>query len=285
MAEAPLPDETQEFLLTPRQILTSNKPALVAAWKKLDRSGFEFDSKTDYQLALLRRHYSWSDEPGCTPRVARNGPQLASTTSNELPRQLTAFPPSSHVSSSPPNTPISFKQAVTGAGKSHLPSAQSDQLKTRAAQTKLPPKKHQPQEPASRHKPREVRQYNTQLQQLNRDLRNHEDAIEDLARSARSKNLVLYGVPEEVDGVKLDVQSLVSGVKDLMDSTQRLGRLPTNPSKPRPLRFCFNTLRSKHEFLSCNAKALRENLGIRCDDDLTRKQQQQREELSADFLN
>lgn len=41
--------EVQDFLLTPRQILCS-KRRFVAAWRKLDRSGFEFDSKTDYQL-------------------------------------------------------------------------------------------------------------------------------------------------------------------------------------------------------------------------------------------
>ena len=128
-----------------------------------------------------------------------------------------------------------------------------------------------------------MRQYNTQLQQVNRE--KHEDAIEDLTRSARSKNLVLYHFPEEIDGIKVDVQSLVKNVEgSLIDSTQRLGRLPTKHGKPRPLRACFTTLRSKHEFLT-HAKELRETLGIRCDDDLTRKQQQQREELSADFLS
>lgn len=58
-------------------------------------------------------------------------------------------------------------------------------------QIELLPKKHQPPKPASKHKPRDVRQHDTQLQQINRQLKKHEDTIEDLARSAKSKNLVL----------------------------------------------------------------------------------------------
>lgn len=63
-----------------------------------------------------------------------------------------------------------------------------------------------------------------------------------------------------------------------IDSYQRLGGHSAKRRNPRPVRLCFNTLKEKHEFLSI-AKDLRK-LGIRCDDDLTRMQKQQREELS-----
>ena len=97
--------------------------------------------------------------------------------------------------------------------------------------------------------------------------------------------MVLYGVPDTPNGhkdaavIEIDFQSLMEG----LDSSQRLGRSFAEHGKPRPLRVCFNSLTSKHEFLS-RAKELREKLGVRCDDDLTRLQQQRREELSADFL-
>ena len=62
----------------------------------------------------------------------------------------------------------------------------------------------------------------------------------------------------------------------------RLGKPSPEGSKPRPLRLRFRSQTDKHDFVVM-AKALR-TMGIRCDDDLTRAQQKEREDLSADFL-
>ena len=102
--------------------------------------------------------------------------------------------------------------------------------------------------------------------------------IEKLSRLSKAKNLVMYGVPEEkVDG---NLSSLMGPDGDV-DSFHRIGMPSAKCSKPRPIRVCFKTLDSKHEFLKI-AKDLRPG-GIRLDDDLTRLQQQEREQLSADF--
>ena len=58
----------------------------------------------------------------------------------------------------------------------------------------------------------------------------------------------------------------------------RLGRYS---SKPRPLLVCFTSDKEKHAFLK-HAKTLRQ-AGVRCDDHLTRLQQQERQVLSEDL--
>ena len=90
--------------------------------------------------------------------------------------------------------------------------------------------------------------------------------------------MILYGCPEELPDGMLSSLMVPEGE---VDSFHRLGRPSAKCSKPRPIRVCFKTLDSKHEFLKL-AKGLRSH-GIRCDDDLTRLQQQEREQLSTDF--
>ena len=62
---------------------------------------------------------------------------------------------------------------------------------------------------------------------------------------------------------------------------QRVGKLLTGKQKARLLRVTFNSLYVKHQLLS-HAKDLRE-AGIRIDDDLTRKQQDERQTFDSDF--
>ena len=64
-------------------------------------------------------------------------------------------------------------------------------------------------------------------------------------------------------------------------TTEEYGRLGRPSSKPRPLLVCFASEKEKHAFLQ-HAKTLRQ-AGIRCDDHLTRLQQQERQVLSEDF--
>ena len=63
-------------------------------------------------------------------------------------------------------------------------------------------------------------------------------------------------------------------------AVQRLGR--TVGERPRPLHVTFACVSEKHCFLQYSSDLRVED--IRIDDDLTRKQQQEREELSNDFV-
>ena len=61
----------------------------------------------------------------------------------------------------------------------------------------------------------------------------------------------------------------------------KCGRLGRPSSRPRLLSVYFTSLEEKHALLK-HAKTLRQ-AGIRCDDYLTRQQQQERQVLSEDF--
>ena len=155
---------------------------LVAAWTKLDRSGFEFDSQVDYQLALLQRHQTWSDEVGYTPKVIPDGLHRPATAEEGFSDRLAAFPPVSPVavlSSSPPSSRKSFKQAVIAPLKSHPLPATSSQLEKRLAHTELILKEHQ-----------------LTFKALDRK-------AEALERASRKLYLVLYNVPDEDDTQEL----------------------------------------------------------------------------------
>lgn len=123
-----------------------------------------------------------------------------------------------------------------------------------------------------------MRQHSTQLQHMSNTLEKHQNLIGQVGRAAKSKNLVLYGVPDAPEGNQATNEAQDGGGHSL----HRLSRYSAKQSKPRPLRLCFPTLQLKHQFLT-RAEEFRA-LGIRCDGDLTRKQQQQRDDQSADFL-
>ena len=61
----------------------------------------------------------------------------------------------------------------------------------------------------------------------------------------------------------------------------RLGTFRPDQKRPRPIRVHFKTLSDKHTFLKY-AKHLKQ-VNLRYDDDLTRFQQKQRQDMAADF--
>ena len=61
----------------------------------------------------------------------------------------------------------------------------------------------------------------------------------------------------------------------------RLGTFRPDQERPRPVRMQFNSMNDKHIFLK-HAKHLKE-VNLRYDDDLTRLQQRQRQDMAADF--
>ena len=61
----------------------------------------------------------------------------------------------------------------------------------------------------------------------------------------------------------------------------RLGKYCPDQNRPRPIRVLFKSMDDKHTFLK-HAKHLKE-VNLRYDDDLTRLQQKQRQDMSADF--
>jgi len=61
----------------------------------------------------------------------------------------------------------------------------------------------------------------------------------------------------------------------------RLGTYCPDQNRPRPIRVLFRSMNDKHTFLK-HAKHLKE-VNLRYDDDLTRLQQKQRQDMSAGF--
>ena len=135
-------------------------------------------------------------------------------------------------------------------------------------------------------------QYEHRLAAVELAFKEHEDRLrvldqkaEAAARESNKLYLVLYGVSEELQD-ELDeatiayerLNSIVPEAVNIHVGYQRLGR-PS--SKPRPLHVKFASDEEKHGFLK-HAKTFRQ-AGIRCDDCLTRQQQQERHILSEDF--
>ena len=138
----------------------------------------------------------------------------------------------------------------------------------------------------------------TQLDQIERQMACHADQLEQLDRTNRKLNLVLYNIAEnpcdtkDRDACARDVEAnplleklIWSNQQSTMTSGliefQRIGRISASKQKARPVRFRFDTDRAKHMFLA-HAQELRQ-AGIRVDDDLTRHQQQERRSLDSDF--
>ena len=116
---------------------------------------------------------------------------------------------------------------------------------------------------------------------------------------ARVQQLILYNVPEfngsspigeanssaEAEMGQL-VDSSTGWPEEITGSSQsfileRLGKLVPRHDRPRPLRITFANEVQKHGSLKCS-KEFRA-AGIRPDDDLTKSQQKQRNDLSGDF--
>ena len=136
---------------------------------------------------------------------------------------------------------------------------------------------------------------------MQQTLRDHQKRLEVLDRQAeqveqesRKLKLVVYNVPDVAElksarGPTVDLTPFEEHIRphlsnDLdVSNTEWLciGDFSESQSKPRPLLVAFKTNDEKHLFLK-SAKALRQN-GIRCDDYLTRMQQEERKQLTEDF--
>ncbi len=167
---------------------------------------------------------------------------------------------------SPERTPTpakSFKEAVASPAR----SSDCNNYDNRLAEVELSLKEHK-----------------QRLQELDRK-------AEDLDREKRQLNLTVYNVPETTEKDDYGVERFCSLLDKCMPDGRhcegadwgqvRLGRHCPDQERPRPIRVVFKSLDDKHTFLK-HAKHLK-TVSLRYDDDLTRLQQQQRQDMAADF--
>ncbi len=222
-----------------------SKPELQKEWRKVDCSDFEPVAKFDLLAAVL-----------C--RLLRGASDLDSAQSQ----------PSNSTSpvASPTNTPTpakSFKEAVASPAR----SSDCTKFERRLAEAELSLKKHK-----------------ERLQEL-------DGRAEALERENRKLNLVVYNVPDTADEDDHGTETLDSLLckcmpddppyEGLVWGQSRLGTFRPDHERPRPIHIHFNSLSDKHAFLK-HAKHLKE-VNLRYDDDLTRFQQRQRQDMAADF--
>jgi len=114
---------------------------------------------------------------------------------------------------------------------------------------------------------------------------------EALDRGKRQLNLIVYNVQETAEEDDNGVEAFLSLLDKCMPdgsncegaqwAQSRLGTYCPDQNRPRPIRVLFKPMDDKHTFLK-HAKHLKE-VNLRYDDDLTRLQQKQRQDMSADF--
>jgi len=211
----------------------------------VDCSDFEPVAKPDLLAALLHR-------------LLRGARDLDSAQSQ----------PSSSASpvASPTNTPTpakSFKEAVVSPAR----SSDCNNFEKRLAEAELSLKEHK---------------------QRFRELDRKAEALD---RGKRQLNLIVYNVQETAeedgDGVEAFLSLLDKCMPDGSNcegaqwAQSRLGTYCPDQNRPRPIRVLFKSMDDKHTFLK-HAKHLKE-VNLRYDDDLTRLQQKQRQDMSADF--
>ena len=251
MSSAAAPaDVKDDLLLRIRRLLGKNKPELQTEWKEMDCSDFEPVAKADLLAALLLRLFrdtNDSDSAQSQPSCSRS--PVVSATDTPAPVK-------------------SFKEAVTSPARLPAPSFDSSNFEKRLAKAEL---------------------FHKELKQRFRDMDRQAEALD---RETRKLNLVVYNVPEET---KEDREDQVETFCSLLDKCmpdgreveglgweqEKIGTYCSAQKRPRPVRLIFATMSDKHVFLK-HAKHLKE-VGLRYDDDLTRLQQKQREDMSADF--
>ena len=242
---APTLGHDYDILPEVQRILESKKPELLAEWKTVDLSEFQPASVRVLQAALLTR-------------------------------------------------------LVRGSSGLRSPPAADACLAATEASEELSPVRSQPRFPLPMSIPTspDFQYSQKQLDRFERNLADHNQRLEQLDRANRSLNLVIYNVPEkdpsikggaaafqacegDMDAIPL-LENITSGPEDLKDAhIERIGRVSAGIQKARPIRVTFHAMYQKHAFLAYT-KDLRQ-AGIRVDDDLTRLQQQQRQDLDGDF--
>jgi hypothetical protein len=238
-------DVKDNLLLQIRRLLDKSKPELQKEWKEVDCSDFEPVAKADLLAALL-----------C--RLLRGASDLDSAQSQ----------PSSSTSpvASPTNTSTpakSFKEAVASPAR----SSDCNKFEKRLAEAELSLKEHK---------------------QRFRELDRKAEALD---REKRQLNLIVYNVQETAEEDDHGIEEFLSLLDKCMPDGSncegaqwdqaRLGTYCPDQNRPRPIRVQFRSMNDKHTFLK-HAKHLKE-VSLRYDDDLTRLQQKQRQDMSADF--
>ena len=256
-ASAIRPVAEHDILRDLLRILTSKLPQLKALWKRVDQSGFEPAWRNHLVLALLRRAFFQE----FTAQAHVPVPPEKQT----LPRSsVPSGPRISTDAASPASSSKSFKQAVEKP-PSNAQHSDNAQYEDRLAAVELAFKEHEQR------------------------LKVIDQKAEEVERESNKLSLVLYGVPEElqdkpcVDESEIAHTNLTCIVPEVVSQGKeaylRRGR---SSSKPRPLIVCFTSEEEKNLFLK-HAKTFRQ-AGVRCDDYLTRLQQQERQVISEDFI-
>ena len=126
------------------------------------------------------------------------------------------------------------------------------------------------------------------LKEHKQKIRELDRKAETLDRQAKELNLNVYDVPETAGKDSQDAAALDSlfikcmpNCDDVDWTMQRLGKYCLDQKRSQPVSMVFNINNNKHTFLE-HAKHLQE-AGVRYDDHLTRLQQSERQDLSADF--
>ena len=236
-------DVNDDLLLQIRPLLDMSKPELQRVWTEVDCSDFEPVAKPDLLAAIL-----------C--RLLRGASDLDSAQSQP---SSSTVPVASLTNTSTPTK--SFKEAVASPAR----SSDSTKFEKRLAETRVSLKEHKER------------------------LRELDGRAEALERENRQLNLVVYNVPDTAEQDDNGAETLVSLLGKCMPEDyegfrwqqSRLGTLRPDQERPRPIRIHFESLSDKHTFLK-HAKHLKEII-LRYDDDLTRLQQRQRQDMAADF--
>ena len=262
-------DNTEYLLLTPKKLTTGSKKELLAVLKKLDPTGFAPQHMPELRIALL--NIAYTQNPTLKARLRR------ASSNKSLPKQLgdQDLPPKiSTACSTSPSTPVT-----------RSPHALSDERPSQHESAKYQsPGRSLPNE-------QEMKQ---QLDRHDRTLKKRENILEERERQHRQCALVLYGLKE------LDVQPprdsefkddpltqlLASDlppndIDSEWTSNKRLGSFSPDNRKPRPVLIGFPSIEDKHTFLQLS-KQLRQR-GLRLDDWLTKRQEEETDALSADF--
>ncbi len=237
------PDVKDDLLLRVRPLLYMSKPELQKVWKEVNCSDFEPVAKLDLLAAILCRRL-------------RGASDLDSAQSH----------PSSSTApvASPTNTPTpakSFKEDVASPAR----FSDSTKCENRLGEVELSLKEHK-----------------DRLWEL-------DGRAEALETENRQLILVVYDVPDTAKEDDSGAETLASllgkctpeGYEGFRWEQSRLGTFRPDQERPRPIRIYFKSLTDKHTFLK-HAKHLKE-INLRYDDDLTRSQQRQRQDMAAEF--
>jgi len=238
-------DVKDDLLQQIRRLLDKKKPELQTEWEKVDCSDFEPVARLDLLAAILCRLIRGASDLGSAQ------PQPSSSRSRVASPGRTTKPAKS------------FKDAVASPAR----PSECNNFENRLAEVEL-----------------SLREHKQRFREL-------DQKAEDLDRENRQLNLIVYNVPETTEKDNDGLDAFCSLLDKCMPDGRecegadwaqvRLGTYCQEKERPRPIHVILKSMEDKHTFLK-HAKHLKE-VNLKYDDDLTRLQQQQRQDMSADF--